>query len=149
VIYIAQKGLSENLEETLRSSSRPSSLDDNENRNANEYLERTERTHQQPSSSGDIETNERNKTNSAPDTSVMERLDTWFVWEILGLVTSVGALVALAIVLAEDDRKPQPKWRYMSLSSLISWLSTIFRACIILSSSQALGQLKWVWFAQG
>ncbi|KAI9375755.1 hypothetical protein BJX61DRAFT_78033 [Aspergillus egyptiacus] len=36
----------------------------------------------------------------------------------------------------------------MSLNSLISWLSTIFRACIIVSTSEALGQLKWVWFAQ-
>ncbi|KAL3495149.1 hypothetical protein BJX62DRAFT_233794 [Aspergillus germanicus] len=105
----------------------------------------------QQSSTGDIdiEMDERSKTNSSPGQLVMERLDTWFDWEILGLVASVGVLIALAIVLGKYDRKPQPNWRYMSLNSLISWLSTIFRACIILSSSQALGQLKWVWFAQG
>jgi hypothetical protein len=81
--------------------------------------------------------------------SIIEKLDNWFVWEALGLVASEGVLIALAVVLAKYDRKPQPDWKYMSLNSLLSWLSTIFRACIILSTSQALGQLKWVWFAQG
>ncbi|KAJ0425689.1 hypothetical protein BJY00DRAFT_307835 [Aspergillus carlsbadensis] len=37
----------------------------------------------------------------------------------------------------------------MSLNSLISWLSTISNACLVISCSEALGQLKWVWFAQG
>jgi hypothetical protein len=137
--------LSETLEGTPQSSSRPSSVDENENGSADENENGSaEPTHQQSSSSGDIdiETNERNRTSNSSDQSVMEKLDNWFVWEILGLVTSVGVLIALAIVLAKYDRKPQPNWKYMSLNSLISWLS------IILSSSQDLGQLKWVLFAR-
>ncbi|KAL4922035.1 hypothetical protein BDW62DRAFT_76721 [Aspergillus aurantiobrunneus] len=64
------------------------------------------------------------------------------------MATSAGVLIALAAVLGQYDRKPQPSWRYMSVNSLISWLSTIFRACTIVSCSEALGQLKWIWFAQ-
>jgi hypothetical protein len=37
----------------------------------------------------------------------------------------------------------------MSSNSLISWLSTISKACLVIACSEALGQLKWVWFAQG
>lgn len=85
---------------------------------------------------------------SDPSQLPWNRLGDWFVWEILWLVTSTGVLIGLAAVLAHYDRKPQPSWRYMSLNSLISWLSTIFRAGIVISTSEALGQLKWIWFAQ-
>ncbi|KAL4912778.1 hypothetical protein BDW62DRAFT_216045 [Aspergillus aurantiobrunneus] len=39
-------------------------------------------------------------------------------------------------------------WSHMSLNSLISWMSTISKGCVIISSSEALGQLKWVWVSQ-
>ncbi|KAJ5207458.1 Protein of unknown function DUF3176 [Penicillium cf. griseofulvum] len=42
--------------------------------------------------------------------SPWNRLNDWFVWEILGLATSTGVLIALAAVLAQYDRKPQPSW---------------------------------------
>jgi hypothetical protein len=80
--------------------------------------------------------------------SLFNKFNDWFVWEVLGLVASTGVLIALAAVLAQYNRKPQPNWQYMSLNSLISWMSTMFRAGIVISSSEALGQLKWIWFAQ-
>ncbi|KAL4959764.1 DUF3176 domain-containing protein [Aspergillus stella-maris] len=83
-----------------------------------------------------------------PAKSFLDHLNDLFLLETLGLVTSVGILIAMVVVLAKYDRKPQPSWRYMSLNSLISWLSTIFKACIAVSTSEALGQLKWAWFSQ-
>ncbi|CAI7650676.1 unnamed protein product [Penicillium crustosum] len=100
-----------------------------------------------PSEAGSDGENNAHKPSDTSQ-SPSNRLNDWFVWEILGLAISTGVLIALAAVLAQYNRNPQPSWRYMSLNSLISWLSTIFRAGIVISSSEALGQLKWIWFAQ-
>ncbi|KAL5000849.1 hypothetical protein BDV10DRAFT_199783 [Aspergillus recurvatus] len=80
--------------------------------------------------------------------SVGLKISEWFILEVLAIVVSAGALITLVAVLATYDRKPQPNWYYMSLNSLISWLSTISKACILFFVSEALGQSKWVWFAQ-
>ncbi|KAL2831566.1 hypothetical protein BDW59DRAFT_140297 [Aspergillus cavernicola] len=85
---------------------------------------------------------------SPPRRSVPEKMSDWFVWEILGMIVSAGALIALVTILVKYDQKPQPSWRHMSLNALISWMSTISKGCIIIASSEALGQLKWVWFSQ-
>ncbi|PYI13750.1 hypothetical protein BO99DRAFT_477529 [Aspergillus violaceofuscus CBS 115571] len=73
----------------------------------------------------------------------------WYVLELASMLVAAGCVVATVIVLRRYDRRPQPAWRYMSLNALISWLSTISKACILFAVSEALGQLKWVWFAQG
>ena len=52
------------------------------------------------------------------------------------------------VVLARYDHRPQPTWRYVSLNSMISWLSTISKGCVLFSISEGIGQLKWVWFAR-
>jgi hypothetical protein len=70
------------------------------------------------------------------------------VWEILAAILSAATLIALVVVLAKFDGTPQPTWKHVSLNTVISWLSTISKACIIFAVSEALGQLKWVWFAQ-
>ena len=80
--------------------------------------------------------------------SVALRISNWFILEILATVVSAGALITLVSVLVIYDGKPQPDWYYMSLNSFISWLSTISKACILFYVSEALGQSKWVWFAQ-
>ncbi|KAL3480062.1 hypothetical protein BJX99DRAFT_244514 [Aspergillus californicus] len=92
--------------------------------------------------------NETRTISANGDRSIVATMNNWFVREILGMAISAGVFVALVVVLVEYDRKPQPSWGYMSLNSLISWMSTIARACIIISCSEALGQLKWVWFLQ-
>ncbi|OGM45307.1 hypothetical protein ABOM_006429 [Aspergillus bombycis] len=73
----------------------------------------------------------------------------WYVWEVLAVVLSAAALIAIIVILAKFDQQPQPTWKHVSLNSVISWLSTISKACVLYTISEALGQLKWVWFAQG
>jgi hypothetical protein len=85
---------------------------------------------------------------SKPKRTATQRINDSFAWEILMMALSAGILIALVVVLATRDNKPQPDWQYISLNSLISWLTTISRACILFSASEALGQLKWVWFMQ-
>lgn len=81
--------------------------------------------------------------------SFLTTLNERFVWETLGLALAAGVLIALVVILAKHDHKPQPDWSHMSLNSLISWLSTISKGCIVVCCTEALGQLKWVWVSQG
>ncbi|KAL5342254.1 hypothetical protein BJX70DRAFT_410909 [Aspergillus crustosus] len=80
--------------------------------------------------------------------SIWQKISDWFLWEISATALSAGVLIALVAILIQYNEQPQPSWGYMSLNSLISWLTTIVKGCIIVSCSEALGQLKWVWFSQ-
>ncbi|KAL4883426.1 hypothetical protein BJY04DRAFT_216249 [Aspergillus karnatakaensis] len=80
--------------------------------------------------------------------SIQLLLSDWFIFEGLATVISAGALITLIAVLAKHDRQPQPGWSHLSLNSVIAWLTTISKACILFFVSEALGQSKWVWFAQ-
>ncbi|KAJ5334694.1 hypothetical protein N7452_007097 [Penicillium brevicompactum] len=71
-----------------------------------------------------------------------------FIWEILAITLSTGLLLSIVVIGAKFNKQPQPSWRYMSLNSMISWLSTLSKACVLFAISEGLGQLKWVWFAQ-
>lgn len=71
-----------------------------------------------------------------------------FIWEILAITLSTGLLLSIVVIGTYYNDQPQPSWRYVSLNSVISWLSTLSKACVLFSISEGLGQLKWVWFAQ-
>ncbi|GIJ90257.1 hypothetical protein Asppvi_009210 [Aspergillus pseudoviridinutans] len=83
-----------------------------------------------------------------PPKSVETFISDWYVWEVLAVLVSAGTLVAMVAMLIHFDHKPQPAWRLLSLNSLISWLSTISKACVLFSINECIGQLKWVWFGQ-
>ncbi|KAL4875677.1 hypothetical protein BJY04DRAFT_201373 [Aspergillus karnatakaensis] len=98
---------------------------------------------------GKSENSQSNDISIRPATSTLwQKYNDWFVWEFSAIALSAAVLIALVVILTQYDEKPQPSWGYMSLNSLISWLSTVAKACIIVSCSEALGQLKWVWFSQ-
>ncbi|KAL4893169.1 Mus7/MMS22 family-domain-containing protein [Aspergillus ambiguus] len=75
-------------------------------------------------------------------------LDYWWGWDILGLTLALAVLIAIIVILRVYDGKQQPSWRWISLNTLLSWLSTVGKGCIALPLSTGLSQLKWVWFAQ-
>jgi hypothetical protein len=70
-----------------------------------------------------------------------------FIWEILAMVLSSALLVAIVVILTHYDDRPQPTWT-LSLNSLISWLSTVSKGCVLFSITEGIGQLKWVWFTR-
>ncbi|KAJ5365853.1 hypothetical protein N7517_008739 [Penicillium concentricum] len=70
-----------------------------------------------------------------------------FIWEILAMVLSSALLVAIVVILTQYDDRPQPSWT-LSLNSVISWLSTVSKGCVLFSISEGIGQLKWVWFTR-
>jgi len=61
---------------------------------------------------------------------------------------SALALIAIVAALNHYNDQPLPDWRHVSLNTLVSWLSTLAKACITLLASASLSQLKWVWFAE-
>jgi hypothetical protein len=83
------------------------------------------------------------KLHHAPPT-----IDYWWGWDILGLGLSLAILIAIIVILRVFDGKQQPSWRWISLNTLLSWLSTVGKGCIAFPLSAGLSQLKWVWFAQ-
>ncbi|RLL95917.1 hypothetical protein CFD26_104613 [Aspergillus turcosus] len=77
-----------------------------------------------------------------PQKSVETFISDWYVLEVLAVVVSAGTLIAMAAMLIHFDHKPQPAWRLLSLNSVISWLSTIPKACVLFSINECIGQLK-------
>lgn len=75
-------------------------------------------------------------------------LDYWWGLDILALGLSFGILIAIIVNLSVYDGREQPDWRWMSLNSLLAWLSTAGKYLIAFPLSSCLSQLKWVWFAQ-
>ncbi|KAJ5181207.1 hypothetical protein N7491_000762 [Penicillium cf. griseofulvum] len=82
-----------------------------------------------------------------------EKPTTWniisdlFIWEILAMALSSAFLVAIIVILTHYDDRPQPTWT-LSLNSVISWLSTVSKGCVLFSITEGIGQLKWVWFTR-
>lgn len=68
-------------------------------------------------------------------------------WEAAGILVSAAIIIAIVVVLGKYNGHKQQDWEHISLNSLISWLSTLAKACVLFSISQGIGQLKWVWFA--
>jgi hypothetical protein len=83
-----------------------------------------------------------------PQKSVETFISDWYVLEVLAVVVSAATLIAMVAMLMHFDHKTQPAWRLLSLNSVISWLSTISKACVLFSINECIGQLKWGWFGQ-
>ncbi|KAJ5368535.1 uncharacterized protein N7496_008295 [Penicillium cataractarum] len=80
--------------------------------------------------------------------SVWKLVTKLFAWELLAVFLSTALLAAIIGILASYNHQPQPIWDYTSLNSVISWLSTISKGCVLFAISESLGQLKWLWFTQ-
>ncbi|OJD37738.1 p-loop containing nucleoside triphosphate hydrolase [Diplodia corticola] len=78
----------------------------------------------------------------------LSTLENWWFFELLGVLGAAAALIGIIVVLCKYDDEPQPKWDGISLNSLVSWLSTVAKVCILMPVTKGLSQLKWVWFAE-
>ncbi|KAI1139212.1 hypothetical protein F5Y05DRAFT_341383 [Hypoxylon sp. FL0543] len=71
----------------------------------------------------------------------------WWLFEIIAWVVSAAALAAIIIILAVTDEKPLPQWPMsITLNSVISCMSTLMKAALIIPVAESISQLKWVWF---
>lgn len=76
-------------------------------------------------------------------------MDTWY-GETLLLSFSFLSFLAIVIVLAVYDQKPSPSLKWgLKLNTIISILATACKSSMIFVVSEAIGQLKWIWFWTG
>ncbi|ODM19713.1 hypothetical protein SI65_04699 [Aspergillus cristatus] len=76
-------------------------------------------------------------------------MDTWY-GETLLLSFSFLSFLAIVIVLAVYDQKPSPSLKWgLKLNTIISILATACKSSLIFVVSEAIGQLKWIWFWTG
>ena len=80
--------------------------------------------------------------------NTLSLLESWWLWEAIGVLGSAASLNGIAVILSKYDEKEQPHWQRMSLNTLISWLSTLAKVCVLVPISRGLGQLKWLWFVE-
>jgi hypothetical protein len=66
--------------------------------------------------------------------------------EIISWIVSAVSMGAIVLALLLLQNKPTPKWHGLTLNAYISELSKIACAALLLPVSEALGQLKWLWF---
>jgi len=72
-----------------------------------------------------------------------------WLWEILSLVLAVANLVGLVFLLRQYQNKASPHWRYgITLNTIVSVISTVFRVSILVSVAASISQMGWVWLAR-
>lgn len=89
--------------------------------------------------------------------------DDWWIWEIIGVVVSAAAICAIIGLLIRVDGKKLENWGFtipdktirgkfipgrtivISLNSVISWISTVGKICILIPITKGIGQLKCEW----
>ncbi|OJJ78426.1 DUF3176 domain-containing protein [Aspergillus glaucus CBS 516.65] len=76
-------------------------------------------------------------------------MDTWY-GETFLLTFSFFSFLAIVVVLAVYDEKPSPSLKWgLKLNTIISILATACKSSLIFVVSEAMGQLKWIWFWTG
>ncbi|KAJ6121033.1 hypothetical protein N7523_005313 [Penicillium sp. IBT 18751x] len=120
-------------------------IDSNENTEPRKTLPATiapEAAAETSSPSPDIDESHEQTPNTKR--SIAAKISEWFIWEILTMVLSMCLLVAIIVVLAHFNHHAQLTWKYVSLNSIVSWLSTLSKGCVLFTISETIGQLKWV-----
>ncbi|ORY17431.1 hypothetical protein BCR34DRAFT_474758 [Clohesyomyces aquaticus] len=95
----------------------------------------TERTKSSPNFVGKLEDKLLHYTSSG----------NWIL-EIVSWLISALCMVAIIGILIGVQNRPNPKW---ALSFTLNALAKIASAALVLPASEALGQLKWMWFGRG
>ncbi|KAF2495221.1 hypothetical protein BU16DRAFT_561511 [Lophium mytilinum] len=81
-------------------------------------------------------------------TTVLNRvLMDWWWWELFSWLVAFFATAAIVVVLLLRSEQPLPHWPLgLTINAYIAILAALAKAALILPVSEAIGQLKWVWF---
>jgi hypothetical protein len=90
----------------------------------------------------------------------LKRWDDWWIWEFIGVIMSAAAICAIIGLLIKLEGKRLPDWGFkikertikgriipertinIALNSVISWISTVGKICILIPITKGIGQLK-------
>ncbi|KAF1830927.1 hypothetical protein BDW02DRAFT_601250 [Decorospora gaudefroyi] len=72
----------------------------------------------------------------------------WWWWELLSWTVSFGCVAAIVVVLWFYDGKKQAEYLLtgITLNAYVAVFAAVSKAALILPVSEAIGQLKWIWF---
>lgn len=83
------------------------------------------------------------------DRPAQSTLGPW-LFELLSLSLAIIAIAILAVLLAMYDKKPNPAWATrVSINAIVSAVSVLFRASIMVPITKCISQLSWIWLAKG
>ena len=69
----------------------------------------------------------------------------WWTVELLAFVVSFASLIAIIVVLKHYNGHSQPDWPHnMTLNSVLSWFTTLFKASLLVPIAACFGQASWV-----
>jgi hypothetical protein len=72
--------------------------------------------------------------------------DDWWWLEIISLILSTIFTSIIVIVLCKMDGQPMAAWKNgLSIDALLSILTGLSKACLLMPISEALGQIQWIW----
>lgn len=73
------------------------------------------------------------------------RISYWS-WEFASFLVSTLCIGAIVIILARFNQKPLPDLGFLTINGIIGTLAGIAKAALILPTTEAISQLKWLWF---
>lgn len=74
--------------------------------------------------------------------------------EIFSLLLAAASLAGFFILLKRYDHKPSPQWTVVNrtggvtLNTVASFVSLVFRSCLLMPVAHSISQLAWVWYMQ-
>jgi Protein of unknown function (DUF3176) len=109
----------------------------------------------QPSALLDEEHDKESSEDNAPGPARIKQRPSIFrslIWEILCFVLATTSLVALVAILWSCNKKVIPNWSLghtaITLNSIVSILSTIFRSSLLVPVASGIGQSCWTWYVR-
>ncbi|CAG5185822.1 uncharacterized protein ALTATR162_LOCUS11412 [Alternaria atra] len=104
-----------------------------------------------PTTPPEQENNLKDRPPIRASTTFYDRIVTdWWWWELLSWTVSFACVAAIIGVLWYYDGKRQPEYLVtgITLNAYVSVFAAVSKAALILPVSEAIGQLKWVWFQE-
>ncbi|KAE9984652.1 hypothetical protein EG327_004966 [Venturia inaequalis] len=76
------------------------------------------------------------------------RAERW-LWEILSLLTACASLIGFMFLLKNYDNQASPQWPHgLSLNTVVSVMSTVFRINILVPVAAGISQMGWICLAR-
>ena len=71
----------------------------------------------------------------------------WWLWEFSAWVISLIAMIALVAILNKYNSRALPEWPHnISLNSVMSLFTTVFKSSLLIPVVESISQLKWCLF---
>ncbi|KAI1078194.1 hypothetical protein F5B20DRAFT_592082 [Whalleya microplaca] len=92
---------------------------------------------------------ERNEQQQETGSARRHHVFRFWPWEAGSVALALGLIAATYSILSRYDRERVPDWPFsINLNTLVSLISTIMRAAMLVGITEVISQTKWDWFTQ-